>query len=567
MAASALAINPVKAHQNELPAPHVKSTVKVAGKLGASAKTKIGKINHADVQEKVAAANNADSQWESIGTCHYVEDLAASFFYNADPIIYAVEVYEDKANPGMYRIMNPWKHYPYIKECEAEGASFNLSDDSYITINATNPDQVTIPISPLGMSDSDGETYLCSFDAIYDRFTNFPLEETLTYAGKLVDNVITFSIEKSLAILQGDQIYLGNIHGKFELVLPGGESPLDYTLSLEIPEVFCPDTDGDYHVTVTGDSRISGIYYQAITNIDDFLFDDISTINTVGTPVNINEPFVLNVNHVTSNKVYVIFAPVDKNNKVQTAYAIYTTFYNPHFASSEWVTLGEADYTDGLFANLFTTFEPETFKVTVQKHKTTPGLMRLVNPYKNWSHYSEYALDHDHDHFIYLDASDPDFVIMKDGPIGVDITGFGEAAVNSNANVFMEEYGDVLGDQMHILVSAGKLEDGVLTFPYDAYLMMGFSEFNFGNYYYTNLKDNPNFSEEEYNTNPDYEEEPYFDGDFKLDLNTCGVNSITVDPSKGDAEYYNLQGIRVENPSNGLYIRKSGKSVMKVFVK
>jgi hypothetical protein len=48
-----------------------------------------------------------------------------------------------------------------------------------------------------------------------------------------------------------------------------------------------------------------------------------------------------------------------------------------------------------------------------------------------------------------------------------------------------------------------------------------------------------------------------------------GVNDLTVDGSDSNAavEYYNLQGIRVNNPQNGLYIRRQGKNVSKVLVK
>ncbi len=47
----------------------------------------------------------------------------------------------------------------------------------------------------------------------------------------------------------------------------------------------------------------------------------------------------------------------------------------------------------------------------------------------------------------------------------------------------------------------------------------------------------------------------------------AGVANIAADSSNAPAEYYNLQGIRVENPSSGLYIRRQGKTAEKVLVK
>ena len=42
---------------------------------------------------------------------------------------------------------------------------------------------------------------------------------------------------------------------------------------------------------------------------------------------------------------------------------------------------------------------------------------------------------------------------------------------------------------------------------------------------------------------------------------------VEIEAAEGAVEYYNLQGVRVENPSNGLYIRKQGNQVTKVIVK
>ena len=44
-----------------------------------------------------------------------------------------------------------------------------------------------------------------------------------------------------------------------------------------------------------------------------------------------------------------------------------------------------------------------------------------------------------------------------------------------------------------------------------------------------------------------------------------GVEGIIVD-NDAPVEYFNLQGMRVAEPSNGLYIRRQGKEVKKVFL-
>lgn len=46
-----------------------------------------------------------------------------------------------------------------------------------------------------------------------------------------------------------------------------------------------------------------------------------------------------------------------------------------------------------------------------------------------------------------------------------------------------------------------------------------------------------------------------------------GVADIVVEDENAPVEYYNLQGVRVANPENGLYIVKQGKKVSKKFIR
>lgn len=54
---------------------------------------------------------------------------------------------------------------------------------------------------------------------------------------------------------------------------------------------------------------------------------------------------------------------------------------------------------------------------------------------------------------------------------------------------------------------------------------------------------------------------------FSFNLDGSGVSDIAVDNENAPVEYFNLQGVRVENPSNGLYIRRQGNVATKVLVK
>lgn len=55
--------------------------------------------------------------------------------------------------------------------------------------------------------------------------------------------------------------------------------------------------------------------------------------------------------------------------------------------------------------------------------------------------------------------------------------------------------------------------------------------------------------------------------EIAVDLSDFGaVTDIAVDDANAPVEYYNLQGIRVDNPANGFFIRRQGSSVSKVIL-
>ena len=57
------------------------------------------------------------------------------------------------------------------------------------------------------------------------------------------------------------------------------------------------------------------------------------------------------------------------------------------------------------------------------------------------------------------------------------------------------------------------------------------------------------------------------DGFKDLYPDGAGVEGVEIDEFDGEAEYYNLQGVKVANPENGLFIKKAGSKATKVLVK
>ena len=48
---------------------------------------------------------------------------------------------------------------------------------------------------------------------------------------------------------------------------------------------------------------------------------------------------------------------------------------------------------------------------------------------------------------------------------------------------------------------------------------------------------------------------------------TTGIEAIETDAIDADAEYYNLQGVKIVNPTSGIYIRRQGTKNDKVIIK
>ena len=55
-----------------------------------------------------------------------------------------------------------------------------------------------------------------------------------------------------------------------------------------------------------------------------------------------------------------------------------------------------------------------------------------------------------------------------------------------------------------------------------------------------------------------------FEYSLPVTMATSGIEDVTVDG--GEAEYYNMQGVRIDNPSHGYYIRRTGGKATKVYV-
>lgn len=171
--------------------------------------------------------------WVSLGTGIYYDDFVAPSYLKGSPYIPCeVEIKENKDKPGLYRIMEPYteKVYP------VEGAPMYAPEGSFIEIDATDPNGVLLEPQYIGLNWGDGDMAIMSIAGYYlasEDASKSELKEA-GYLGTCDDKKITFPViplqtsandyMDAQGFLLVDDLYLGGINGKVEIILPAGMS-------------------------------------------------------------------------------------------------------------------------------------------------------------------------------------------------------------------------------------------------------------------------------------------------------------------------------------------------------
>lgn len=140
----------------------------------------------------------ANDPWETIGYCEYTDGFINSAYSKLGGETWDVEIQGDPENPGMYRLVNPYE--AWANAYAAAGVTYGKGN-YYIIINATNPTQVYLEESNIGLTidPSDGQWIVSS--AAYDFLEQGYSASAIAAAGlfgTLSDGVITFPTDALL---------------------------------------------------------------------------------------------------------------------------------------------------------------------------------------------------------------------------------------------------------------------------------------------------------------------------------------------------------------------------------
>ena len=214
--------------------------------------------------------------------------------------------------------------------------------------------------------------------------------------------------------------------------------------------------------------------------------------------------------------------------------------------SAQWESQGIATFVDGWILPGFEDNDGKTLvvseypiQVEAAINEDNPNLISIVSPYTSSSFVMRASNLSNRKVRIVFDVTDPDFVLVQP-----QYSGYIARKDNDIRQFFIADGGTAklaLGTTRESIIADGynaTYKDGIITIPKPIF---GF----------------------------DIDGVRYIWGDqeTKVYMPGAGVSDITTDDADAPVEYYNLQGVKVENPAAGqLYIRRQGAKVEKVIL-
>lgn len=501
------------------------------------------------------AAAAVEHQWESMGLGQMTDDILTGLFSSITPYNVELEMEKDELNPGYYRIVDPYSlRNPYYDQLAGLRPEGDNASGRYIVINATDPDNVIIEPSNIGLFYQGEELFVTSY-SYYESTGEVTAAYMDTYGlrGTYKNGIISFPGLKSLWIstpsadARGSGFY-GDRNGYFRVQLPGSK---DYSIEV-LTAGWCAYDNGAVIFSPWCGADVATVKAGILRH--GYTADDIKAI------LNSNETFVANQGayimvdgDVKPNEpLYIVAIALDAAGMMQE-YAVHMV-YAPD-TTDNWSTLpAKAKYTDGLVSNVYSDLTIGTYEVEVQENNDRPGYYRVVNPYQEVSYNMMEADTHGtHNHYMYFDATDPDCVILEASPLGIVVAEDGDMRVSSSA--YDDIQNGLTKEAIALKRGAGTLKNGKITFPHTALIYMGWHTEGIDAWWLAN------YNEDYYGNR--------LDGPLCLDLSAAlGVDDVIASESNGTVEYFNLQGMRVTYPAAGqLVIRRTGDKAEKVIVR
>ncbi|MBD5177867.1 MAG: hypothetical protein HDT04_04485 [Bacteroidales bacterium] len=211
------------------------------------------------------------------------------------------------------------------------------------------------------------------------------------------------------------------------------------------------------------------------------------------------------------------------------------TIANEFEKGLNWYTIAEGDFLENIMYIVATGADnTKTFKTTIQACADYPGIYRILNPLKMT--YEALKINSTSPALVF-DASDPTDVLIALSDSGLSSNAAGYFLYFSSSYLYAMQDVQTPAEERVVLKSDGN--------NYELYAKgESLRMFTTGDqqFYYCSEKATS----------------------FKYTYDPAGVENVVVNDENAPVEFYNLQGIRVANPDNGIYIRRQGNQATKV---
>lgn len=471
------------------------------------------------------SAQIPDGEWKVLGKGVYYDDIFTMTHF-VKGLNWEVTIEESLEVPGWYRFI------PYGDGCAKEIIAIlgTTDNETYMYVNATNPQKVWIPKSTYA-SCYNIQSSVPENGYYYDYYLK--LEKGII-SGK--DGCMMYQ-----HVSNGNQWSLTNFFNGFRIVLPEGDYK-DYTLKVRIENSCEEHNEIPYTIEAGKDIKSFKSYvikgYQDLNGTESenlaLAMDNGSIIPDKG-----------NVCKGDSRGRYtLIVAGLNEQGEGVSAAATY--FYHTDDETEQWQSIGTGEFTEDIIASLYPDVNTQKVNVNIEEHKTRKGYFRLVNPIENLSYFevhpNMYRPHTSHNHYLYVNAEDPEAVYIEDSPIGANLY-LGDISILSQAWLYIQE--GLSKEYIKTLGYFGTREGREITFP--EYTLLLHERFG-------------------YAKKPEEAQATLFR--ITLPKGYTGIENI-IDDSNAPCEYYNIHGIKlVEKPtSTGIYIRRQGSQTEKIIIK
>lgn len=451
-------------------------------------------------------------EWIPLGTGTWCEGLFTEYGAD-DDLRWPVEIEQSAEQPGWYRCI------PYGSNSPISELVGTPDNTTYVYINATDPNRVYIPEYEV----YNGQYPFCQL-VPENGWGNAWMEY-----GYMEDGMICFDADTFVTWYVDRWNLCGD--GNMCIGLPGTHIP-DYRLATEAP--FCAyGNEIGLDLTVKGDD-IATLKAMVLEGLVDLYSENSYIVAELGTEIDADADRII-VSDLDKRGLYSYYlVALDADGNIVNARL--TTVMAEFDNDDEWETVGTGTMYEGIVSPFYMELPMTIIDVDVEKHKTQPGYFRLKDPMKYHPVLSTIMTQgHDHHHYIYINAADPDGgVYIEASSLGLE-TPNGQAAVWSQFADYLEA--GMTPDYLKGYALGGSMtDDGLITFPNNTLL---------------------------------YAERGYKYGQFvnsgdrmRIDLyHATAIREIGTDNTDtAPCRYYNLQGVAIDNPAQGQTVIRLGNA-------